>query len=317
MIKKLSYIVLPSAFCAIFILFQCCQNMTSNKIYSYPVYIGDSLIGAIVTEYNEFPPCGDWGNGKYEDVKQSLWIAEKKDPSNFRIIPLQFDLPKPPPDRTMLMLNGKIFYCTINKYKEPEIWVYDTLSKGNTRFVNGSIICCASKTGKYLAAEDRQGDYYYLYETETKKNIKTYTNKNQPFMFAGDTAVILRSIFEPYTITVENLNTKQTDTISNDLRFLQFKLTSWHDFALVLMNNYYYQLRIKNNVLDTIRLSLGTNDFPEYSFRYKGDIDDDMQHLLQTGSNKFNDNEGCIYEMLLSGEKNFKKYACHEIKYYD
>lgn len=314
MIKKLSYIVLPIAFCAIFILFQCSQNMTSFKIYSSPVYIGDSLIGAIVTEYDYFSPRGDWGDAKYEDVKQSLWIAEKKDPSNSRIIHLQFDLPKPPSVRMLLLPSGKIFYSTLNRYEEPEIWVYDTMSMENTRFTNNSIICCASKTGKYLAAEDRQGDYYYLYETETKKNIKTYTNKNQPFMFAGDTAVILRSIFEPYTITVENLNTKQTDTISNDLRFLQFKLTSWHDFALVLMNNYYYQLRIKNNVLDTIRLSLGTNDFPEYSFRYKGDIDDDMLHLLQTGHNKFDDNEGCLYEIMLSGEKSLKMYICNEKK---
>jgi len=30
-----------------------------------------------------------------------------------------------------------------------------------------------------------------------------------------------------------------------------------------------------------------------------------MQHLIQTGSNKFNDNEGCIYEIMLSGEKSF------------
>jgi len=288
--------------------------MTSFKIYSSPVYIGDSLIGAIVTEYDYFSPRGDWGDAKYEDVKQSLWIAEKKDPSNSRIIHLQSDLLEPPSVRMLLLPSGKIFYSTLNRYEEPEIWVYDTMSMENTRFTNNSIICCASKTGKYITVEDRQGDYYYLYEIDTKKIIKTYSNKNEPLMFAGDTAVILRSIFEPYTITVENLNTTQIDTLSNNLWLFPLKLTSWHDFALVIINNYLYQLRIKNNMLDTIRLSLGVDDFPEYNFGWEGDIDDDMLHLLQTGHNKFDDNEGCLYEIMLSGEKSLKMYIYNEKK---
>lgn len=210
-----------------------------------------------------------------------------------------------------LFIGGKLFYSTLSSGGVDEIWVYDTLTGVNKRFSGGRKICCASSTGKHIVIQKPRDDSYDLYDVSTKEILKNFTYRNEPILFSGDTAVVLRSEFEPYTIAIENFRTGQKDTLSNNLRILPFKLTSQHDFALVIKNSNYYIFRVLKKEIDTTRIGLSVNDLPDYNFpESTGDLDKEGLNLVRAGISNM-ETLGCIYEVPLSRDS-IKTIICNE-----
>lgn len=270
--------------------------VTDFITYSAPFYMDSVTVGGIRWEYTHHAQTHDWGASYYEDVRQYLFTLDRESEDGISTTLLHSGASIPSRNQTAFYHKGIVVYSTTRGSNTQDIWLYNAQTGSNKLLFQGAVVLCASQNWSYIIVRHISTGMNKLidYGGAVLHEFPFYTN---PVMFLGDTSLVFSSTLEPYSITALDIENGTIDTLESIGLIKPFRLSSWHDFAVVLIGADLCEFRIVDGKAVSTPLTWAKNPSSGITYLAEGDMNTARTAIIRGGSQKSGEPQPrCIYE---------------------